>query len=1576
MKNSPIKQAKFVKKEFADYIQSTFRIKDKVYDELFRERLKQYDLFKGPYLSVYLPFKKGPTIRQLVAASRLEPEFIDAIPENVDRPLYLHQEEAINKVGAGKNIVVTTGTGSGKTECYLYPIINELIKESKAGIGFAGIRAILIFPMNALINDQVERLRNILSVFPQITFGFYNGETPEQIKRDNKNPGLANELMSREEMRANPPQILFTNYSMLDYILIRPNDEAIINSGSMTNWKYVVLDEAHSYRGTEAIEIGYLMRRLIGFAKKIPQFILTSATLGNGREDAEKVAEFATDLTSCTFLPEDVIFADRINLDKSNIKYKLPGRVYSELTKNICDSIFVKNIENEYTKSNDDFSIPKMLYLLLEHDENVFTLYELSKDIPSFDELLENFRKIEDISEDELSDLIELLAKAESDYGIQIFTLKYHSFVRAPEGAYITLKPHPALELKKTEQIDGFKAFIVSICEFCGTPYLTGRIRRGDKNLDYFQQVDSFEVDEENNDESARQVDYFILEDSLSEEEKEDIPDIAEREYVICSKCGSIHKKNDINAEKCLCGEEFENTIIQVESTNKVKKCLICNHREDNGAVVGFHIGKDSATALLTQNILESMETDERSIPQSSIGKTLLLNLDDEQQEPQTSNDLKQLLAFSDGRQQAAFFSMFFTHNEDRLERKAVVWRALDKSPSGVLSMSELFENVSSIYRQKAFHFQSDGEIRNESWFAILRDLLKIDGRNGSEEKGLYAFKIDVKKALHNFEDQFSEEDVVNLFKEKGFDLSFQQIDDLLNIGLDIFRTAPAIKYKNLDCEKEELDKNLPYRSSIMPIVLQAPLKSKATNKAARSFLPVRGENNKLIKYLKHVLGLDGDRAAKLAECLWQFGKHLNIIIPIFDGSDSFVIDVYSYSLYSYKQLSYFACQKCGNVTIYNLNGKCQSSDCDGELIPINPDLYFQGDYYRKEFMTKPMERIICQEHTAELRKDVARKYQKDFKDKKINVLSCTTTFEMGIDIGSLSTVLMRNVPPTPANYVQRAGRAGRKAGCSAMIYTFCSNMSHDYTFFNEPKKMIGGNIKPPYVVLENEKIAIRHFMATAIGLYFRSHPEAYKDVEAFLAHVTDLCEFIKQKPIVSELKDTIDNWIIGRKGHEIHFATDFLDMKWFTNMPDDENKLLLMNQDIKNEIDQLITSANNYEEDHEYRDYCRGRIKTLLHGDGNQDTSLISVLSYHNVIPRYGFPIDTIKLDMIDPYTGRVDQSHNPTRDMAIALSEYAPESELIMGKKKYTSHYINLPFSSTETRNPLKRIYYYYCPTCKRINISDVKFEPNHQCEYCSAVSSINGENYFMIPTFGFTATNQNRSNSVLKPVRTYANEIVYLGRGVPVDKEYEIKGMIKVTCCRNDELLIMNSHDFYYCPKCGYAEIHKQYGHPTYLSQTEHRNRNGSVCSNMELHHTGLGYIFITDVVKLELKRDLNIEEAYSTLYAILEGISKAFDIERNDINGTVIFGGHDSGKSTQFILFDSVPGGAGHVRRLLEISNLKAAFQEGLATVSHDCCDINTSCYNCLRNYNNQSKHKFLIRGAAKKQLEMLLKYFEA
>ena len=217
-----------------------------------------------------------------------------------------------------------------------------------------------------------------------------------------------------------------------------------------------------------------------------------------------------------------------------------------------------------------------------------------------------------------------------------------------------------------------------------------------------------------------------------------------------------------------------------------------------------------------------------------------------------------------------------------------------------------------------------------------------------------------------------------------------------------------------------------------------------------------------------------------------------------------------------------YMCNKCHKITDHNVSNVCPTYKCEGSLIDMDMNKILNNHYYQL-YNTLDIRGLRVVEHTAQLDKEKAYEYQKMFKNHEIDVLSCSTTFEMGVDVVTLETVFMRNMPPSTANYAQRAGRTGRSSNAAAYAITFCNKSNHDLNFFKTPEKMIKGNIAPPKFNIDNDKIAVRHLYASALSYFWKQHNEYFRDVSAMINNEEDngftkLCNYLYSKPKDLEL--------------------------------------------------------------------------------------------------------------------------------------------------------------------------------------------------------------------------------------------------------------------------------------------------------------------------------------------------------------------------------------------------------------------------------------------------------------------------
>ena len=1584
--NNQIEQSDFIKGKFSKYLRSTFDIRDPEYKALYNKKLDELEskLYKGPFLASNLPFEQSASINELIDQGVFDPDFRRVGDLDFDRPCYAHQVHAFNRISNGNSIVVTTGTGSGKTECFMLPIINELIKEIKAGNTAPGVRAIFLFPLNALVYDQIDRLRKLLMNYEEIKFGFYTGKTPEdehsqegkkqlaEYKRAYGEP-LKNELFTREKIRENPPQILFTNYSMLEYLLIRPTDQSLISATALEHLRFIVLDEAHIYRGALGIEISLLLSRLKGTANKNPQFILTSATLGRGKEDLPSIIDFASKLTSSRFEDSDIIFGIR-HQNNETLEYRIKPVDYIELYENFDNQDKFVRVYSKYSSFDEQKSINTNTYDLLIRDCNTRDLFHYSQNVGEFFSVLDRMIGFDVKS---LVALIELITKATSDdtsYPKKLFDIKYHMFMKAPDGAFVTLGENKDLSLITVNQIDERKAFKIGICQNCKVPYVMGITENNTLRID-----DEIDIDESYAD-KAKRLEYYLIGDSLTSEEICDLENNEKFEkHYVCSVCGYIKKANSaLTTSDC---DHFTNnkTVLYKYTakddpetdeddvvTNNLHKCPICDYKATNGGVImGFHVGKDRATSLIAQILYESMNYPQKKIPASDYslfgGEEKIIKL------------RKQYLVFSDSRQQAAYFSKFYNSMNDRFMKKAIVWNLLKENEHREISYLSLVAQLDSFFRDKLFY--TDEDAIKHAKATALWELLLVDGRNSGEGIGLFAFKLDLNKG--NYKNDLLLEKAL---ASKGFDnITAKQFKDITAQVLSVFRTSPSISYDSLHTDKiEERKELLGYRQRSIYISLQEAKKSKVDKQSyypVKSFLPVEDDPtkknaiNNVVKYVMKTLCYDVKKSKELLKIIFQLAIDEKILTPN-DNPDypgTYLIKASEYKLYSYKNLKYYKCKQCNKLTLYNVNDKCTDSDCNGllEECDVDNDNYYKNNYYRYEYMNRPIEKLVCREHTAQMNADEAKRIQDDFKSEtgKTNFISCSTTFEMGIDLGGLNTVFMRNVPPTPSNYAQRAGRAGRRAETSAFILTFCGSTSHDYTYFSEPQEMIRGLVKPPYFVVDNDKILMRHITATAMSLYFREpeYRSDYDTVEHFLEEeVADkILNYIKSKP--AKLGNMIDTYLLTSD----ELKDKYSNFKWIDYLDLSESALRQMNDGL-NELIRLYTDAMDFAASNkEYRlaDSFKEALKRL-----NSKNSLITNFTKYNVIPGYGFPVDNVELHIYDYDERKMSGEYNLSRDLSLAISEYAPGSEVIVNEKKYTSRYLFLPHNGYS----LPSTYYWECDKCHTINTHVDKnyFVAGVKCKYCDTPLSVSGKpKQFVTPIYGFVADRKNKDTKRLKPFKTYASDIYYIGDSLSATDE--LNNTVEITEHNNEELLVLNENRFYTCTSCGYTDLDKRNQFET--KTKEHYEYQGKKCNcGGKLHLIHLGHSYRTDIIRVGFNHVSNMSDydtAVSVLFAVLEGISMTYEIERNDIGGLVY--SSNPVKPYELLLFDTVSGGAGHVKRLKDDESLMEVLKNALKKVSQECCSEDTSCYNCLRTYNNQRLHKHIKRGLAKDTLKEII-----
>ena len=887
-----------------------------------------------------------------------------------------------------------------------------------------------------------------------------------------------------------------------------------------------------------------------------------------------------------------------------------------------------------------------------------------------------------------------------------------------------------------------------------------------------------------------------------------------------------------------------------------------------------------------------------------------------------------------------------------------------------------------------------DKKACNKKGFAcVVDELIGHNRKDSMLNKAIFSFDIDIKE--DNYFPKFqnlSAKEATTILKIITMDYIQQGMVDIESLDDDIDGDITADDLDNIFGES-------------IPYVSEKDL-----------YKVTKGEKlilNKRIKLLKKLDGnLSDNDIINILLSIFELLRKQKILVNIADGGNKYRVNLKKIILKRITKENLYRCPECKTITSFNLKNICIKSlnNCNGHLEQwCNYEEELTDNHYKILYETTPLLPLRAEEHTAQIKANSAKEVQNDFQKGLINVLSCSTTFEMGIDLGSLETVFMRNVPPTTSNYTQRAGRAGRGKDSSAFVLTYCVNSSHDLNYFADPIKMINGKVNPPCFDINNEKILLRHIYASALAFYWQKYESYY------------------HKEIDGKKKSTIDIFY-GGINDSIQKPSDFSgynNLKKYLESQDEDLKVYLssitkcLNNDLKNKLDveHFGWIINLFEDDKSNEKYpgslyiaCLEYIETIKNieksKDGNSEKrskntiteeQLISYLSRNNILPKYGFPVDLVELDTNgDKNLKNIELQ----RSLYQAITEYAPDSKIIANKWLCTSKYIKVV-----KEQALPRYNYEYCETCGTMNISThgVKLDTT-VCNCCGESLNIGNKKHFIIPKQGFIIgqeeeyTNDNEPESknakwggnppekakLQYPERTASSDIYYIANKenekthkFVLDNKKEIR--IISTKTSSAELALINKSKFYFCQKCGYAGVYKD----GIKLPEHHKNIYGGNCDGELTDMFGkivqeqIGHKFYTDAIIMQfVSSDIPFgneketekpitSESISIMYALIEGMSRALNINRRELDGSLYYYKKDNDEGNFcFVIFDKTPGGAGYVTSIIQNKVLLSKVLQETYNFVKYCpekdCSENSSCYGCMKNYDNQRYHEMLKR----------------
>ena len=1504
-------------------------------------------IVKGPFLEATPPYVTGKTIRELVEEGILSSEFMKLASNSfpLDRPTYAHQEQAIRKVAAGRNLLIATGTGSGKTESFLLPIFNFLMREKERGELTPGVRALLLYPMNALANDQVKRIRELLLNYPDITFGRYTGETEGEPKvaldryreMEGQNPPV-NELISRERMQETPPNILLTNYAMLEYLLLRPEDHAIFNGAHSSNWSFVVADEAHTYDGAHGVEVSMLLRKLrerVDPEGKI-QTIGTTATIGGTAQEKQRFAE--------NFFGNSFHISDDPGADSDLVtpqRQSLSSGTWGPLA--VSDWLSFSNPEDFRARAAQDGQTQSGLDSLFSSEKSVaklrMELLKGPKTVAALGPIV--FDAEGPLSEEAIVQIIELGSRILDEFGRPVFSARYHLFASATEGIFVCLAedPHASLNRHSKCEVCELPSFEVAGCKRCGAAYFIGKKVENAGN--------NYLLPSMSNDETkGKPVFAYVVEDLpdsddddqvLFDEEESDSPNQT-NDLLVCVGCGLIHSQQAPNCPEC------ESTkSIRVRFTEQSNKCEYCLGRGP-GLLRRLESGNNAAASVLGSKLYQELPPAPGEIATQLPGQG------------------RKLMIFSDNRQQAAFFAPYMKDAFEKILWRKLIYRGLQDAeiayPNQPIDPDSLVNFIKPHTQSKVLGFSfetplaADLEISKHLHF----EAVSTDQQANLEGTGLVVWEIDLPK----------DDSAYGPLIAAG--MSLEDARALVHELLNTLRSGGMLTAKNGVDVSSDL-----FKPRIGPLYIREAAPDKKIR--AYSWLPAAKSNARL-KFTKSViqgLGLELD-ANDVLQGIWQSLTAKTGLLSGFlvaNNANGLVFQL-NHSKLRLRTLAnsagVFVCDLCSRISPVSAGGVCPRFGCKGHQVSKTAAEVMgaaDNDYYSHTYQEEGLFGLTASEHTAQLETKYASAVQQDFIEGRINVLSSSTTFELGVDVGELQTVLLRNVPPSVANYIQRAGRAGRRADSAALILTYAQRRPHDLSMFSDPTKMVAGEMRSPFVELSNQRIFQRHAYSLFFSAYFKAKG---------MSKLGKVSDFVSSGNF--SLGEQLLTWVhensqMLRKRFDSMMPPQLAEHAnkiWSSTLKDFGDLFEKVKENYLREVaeyEELIKKAAD-EQNFRVAESLKRTLRTI------QGKDLIGFLSGHNLIPKYGFPVDTVPLIPRRGEATDVASKVELDRDLSIAIFEYAPGNELIAAGYIWESIGLQKPYGSKDAEKGFVRMEYSKCSECNEYQERlYVQGEKLHHCGSCKS-PKIKLGNYIR-PEWGFVARGGVRKPGENRTTYSgqrslYLNDqgvaTIFSGKNTPAGVTAELRTVAR--------LVIINSGpgglNFNWCQSCDYCVPRIAESKP---KEHERPHSTDKKCKQTFREHIDLGHSFETDIVHVTI--DLSSGPLSSSdvgqevAYALLEGAAEGLQIAHEDIDVILL---PSPPKSLKLALVDAVPAGAGYAKLIAE--NLGKVFDSAFERVSRCECGPETSCYKCLRSYRNQRDHDALERGKAFDALKLVLK----
>lgn len=1349
-----------------------------------------------PVFEATFGWKQADTTMAVLAKTLLHPDLVDAMDKpwgdnakeyqfpRTGRP-YTHQLVAWHALlGPGhRSVVVTSGTGSGKTECFMVPVLSSLALARSKGADAQGVRALFLYPLNALIQSQRERLRAWTGPFNgDVRFCLYNGMTPEEQKAE-KYREAPNEVHDRATLRANPPAILVTNPTMLEYMLVRAQDAPILDK-SQGKLEWIILDEAHNYVGSQAAELALLLRRVLhafGTSAERVRFVATSATIGSGDSSAKiQLQEFLAKVAGISSDRVVVIEGER-QVPEMTAPINA-GAANSTVDEMVC----IQDPAERYQRLSVHPMARKLRDLFVpEVSKRSFQPLSAIKSAMGLPGA-----PAPDAKALEWLDLLTSAVHGAGRSATPYLPLRLHAFHNTLNGLWACASPDCSARIgtqllhedwpfgvvymdERRRCNCGAPVFPLTSCNDCNETFLSADVltRAGGRKLlpPMPKDVDEFMLD--------RDPEEHESGDEGTPEEVVQSGGMRSYALIVNGKSRGVSVMLDLENSELIEKPAEGGLTLRIQDVSmvdkrEVLKCPCCDG--DNALNEQFRkpmLGAPFLLGNIIPTLLEFCPDGESPLDAPMRGRRMITFTDSRQGTARIAAQLQQDAERNALR--AAVYRKLVTATagsggaRDEIEQKIAAYKtalaafvgkpearmfeqfineakeALRKLSAGrVTTYTDIIEWLSTqapdISRWiHAFYAESDGQFKAAlgkelvTKILICREFARRPKRQNSlETMGLVSVqypKLDNVKTLRPAVVQAG--------------LSLQEWCDFLKTCMDFL--VRQYFCLNVPSAWERWGGNRVFAKQMLPPTSL----ERSTSRLARwpKVMP-HERQNRLVRLLAYVLKVDPhtemgrDHIDSLLLAAWDDltltsnllqlgggqGRYLEMTDMAFQNITRAwvcpvtrrVLDCTLRGVTPYlpsKQLhdGVAICRPieipvCDIIALDYSNDDARvdaarawvdaqealtSARIEGIWSSINDRVVEGAGYFR------------AVEHSAQQAGSRLQQYESQFKRGAINLMSCSTTMEMGVDIGGINMVAMNNVPPHPANYLQRAGRAGRRAETRSVAFTVCKNNPHDQHVFRHTTWPFETRLPTPSISLDSPLLVQRHINAMLLAQFLRLQdkqgkldkltlewwmlPRGSSRQERFAAWC-DCFDPSKHVTLQGGLESLIKRTVFeGRSATtalvaEVGLSAARHAKQWLQEL---------------NAIDEQITDLSKKDEGDRIPLRALQIQRTRLTGE-----YLLRELATSGFLPGYGFPTDITTFETLNKDSLEIQRSRDvssssrednkfqrrelPSRDTVTALREYAPGANVVIDGLVYESAGITLNWHAPATLDQVNEL------------------------------------------------------------------------------------------------------------------------------------------------------------------------------------------------------------------------------------------------------------------------------------------------